>query len=55
MSAPARLMPVNVSMATARSSSHPAREAAVRAALEIIDALDDVVAPTRLIRIEEGL
>jgi homoserine dehydrogenase len=35
--------------------THPAREAAIRSALEIIDALDDVTAPTRLIRIEEGL
>jgi homoserine dehydrogenase len=35
--------------------THPAREASVRNALEIIDALDDVTAPTRLIRIEEGL
>jgi homoserine dehydrogenase len=32
-----------------------ATEAAVRSALEIIDRLDDVTAPTRLIRIEEGL
>jgi homoserine dehydrogenase len=35
--------------------THPAREAAIRSALEIIDALGDVTAPTRLIRIEEGL
>jgi homoserine dehydrogenase len=35
--------------------THPAREAAIRSALEIIDALDGVTAPTRLIRIEEGL
>ena len=35
--------------------THPAREWAVRSALEIIDRLDDVTAPTRLIRIEEGL
>jgi homoserine dehydrogenase len=35
--------------------THPAREAAIRSALEIIDTLDDVTAPTRLIRIEEGL
>jgi len=35
--------------------THPAREAAIRSALEIIDALDDVTAPTQLIRIEEGL
>jgi len=35
--------------------THPASEAAIRSALEIIDALDDVTAPTRLIRIEEGL
>ena len=35
--------------------THPAREAAVRQALEVIDALDDVTAPTRLIRIEEEL
>lgn len=34
---------------------HPAREAAVRQALDRIDALDDVRAPTRLIRIEEEL
>jgi len=35
--------------------THPAREAAVRRALDAIDALDDVTAPTRLIRIEEEL
>lgn len=35
--------------------THPAREAAVRQALEVIDALEDVTAPTRLIRIEEEL
>jgi homoserine dehydrogenase len=35
--------------------THPAREDAVRRALEIIDRLPDVTAPTRLIRIEEGL
>jgi homoserine dehydrogenase len=35
--------------------THPAREAAVRSALEIIDDLPDVTARTRLIRIEEGL
>ncbi len=35
--------------------THPAREAAIRSAIEIIDALDDVTAPTQLIRIEEGL
>ena len=35
--------------------THPAREAALRAALERIDALPDVTAPTRLIRIEERL
>ena len=35
--------------------THPAREDAIRSALEIIDGLDDVTAPTRLIRIEEGL
>jgi homoserine dehydrogenase len=32
-----------------------ASEAAVRTALDIIDGLEDVTAPTRLIRIEEGL
>jgi hypothetical protein len=35
--------------------THPAREAAVRRALDAIDALDDVTAPTRLVRIEEEL
>jgi homoserine dehydrogenase len=35
--------------------THPAREADVRAALARIDALEDVTAPTRLVRIEEGL
>ena len=35
--------------------THPAPEAAVRAALARIDALPDVTAPTRLLRIEEGL
>jgi homoserine dehydrogenase len=35
--------------------THPAQEAALRAALERIDALPDVTAPTRLIRIEERL
>ena len=35
--------------------THPARESAVRAALEEIDRLSDVTAPTRLIRIEEEL
>ena len=35
--------------------THPARESALRAALERIDALPDVTAPTQLIRIEEGL
>jgi homoserine dehydrogenase len=35
--------------------THPASEAALRAALERIDALPDVTAPTRLIRIEERL
>ena len=35
--------------------THPAREAAVRAALEAIDRLPDVTAPTRLIRIEDDL
>ncbi len=35
--------------------THPARELAVRGALEIIDRLPDVTAPTCLIRIEEGL
>ena len=35
--------------------THPASEAAVRRALEIVDARPDVTAPTRLVRIEEGL
>jgi len=35
--------------------THPAREADVRAALARIDALEDVIAPTRLVRIEEEL
>jgi homoserine dehydrogenase len=35
--------------------THPAPESAVRAALDRIDALPDVTAPTRLLRIEEGL
>ncbi|MGH0031305.1 MAG: homoserine dehydrogenase [Myxococcota bacterium] len=35
--------------------THPAREAAVRAALMEIDRLPDVTAPTRLIRIEDDL
>ena len=35
--------------------THPAREAHVRAALEAIDALEDVTAPTRLVRVEEEL
>jgi homoserine dehydrogenase len=35
--------------------THPAPEAAVRRALEVIDALPDVTARTRMIRIEEGL
>jgi homoserine dehydrogenase len=35
--------------------THPARELALRAALEEIDRLPDVTAPTRVIRIEEGL
>jgi homoserine dehydrogenase len=35
--------------------THPANEAALRAALERIDALPDVTAPTRLVRIEERL
>ena len=35
--------------------THPAREFVVRGALDIIDQLPDVTAPTRLIRIEEGL
>ena len=35
--------------------THPAREGAVRAALERIDGLPQVTAPTRLVRIEEEL
>ena len=35
--------------------THPADESALRAALERIDALPDVTAPTRLVRIEERL
>jgi homoserine dehydrogenase len=35
--------------------THPAPESAVRAALARIDGLPDVTAPTRLLRIEEGL
>ena len=35
--------------------THPARESAVRGALERIDSFPDVTSPTRLIRIEEGL
>ncbi len=35
--------------------THPAQEGAVRRALEAADALPDVTAPTRLIRIEEDL
>jgi homoserine dehydrogenase len=35
--------------------THPARERAVRLALEAIDHLPDVTAPTRMIRIEEDL
>jgi homoserine dehydrogenase len=35
--------------------THPAREAALRRALEYIDGLPDVTAPTRLIRIEDDL
>jgi hypothetical protein len=35
--------------------THPAPELAIRSALEGIDDLSDVTAPTRLIRIEEGL
>jgi len=35
--------------------THPAVELALRGALEEIDRLDDVTAPTRVIRIEEGL
>jgi homoserine dehydrogenase len=34
--------------------THPARESAVRAALERVDELNDVTAPTKLVRIEEG-
>jgi len=35
--------------------THPARESALRRALERIDARPDVTAPTRLVRIEEQL
>ena len=35
--------------------THPASEAALRSALELIDRLEDVTAPTHLIRIEEDL
>ena len=35
--------------------THPAREEAVRKALAVVDALPEVTAPTRLIRIEEDL
>jgi hypothetical protein len=35
--------------------THPVPERATRKALQIIDGLDDVTAPTHLIRIEEGL
>jgi len=35
--------------------THPVREARVRGALQAIDALEDVKAPTRLVRIEEEL
>ncbi len=35
--------------------THPARESALRQALEEIDRLSDLRAPTRLIRIEEGM
>ena len=35
--------------------THTASEAAVRSAIEIIDELDDVTAPTRLVRIEDEL
>jgi len=35
--------------------THPAPERAVRRALEVIDRLPDVTAPTRMVRIEEGL
>ena len=34
---------------------HPARESAVREALAVVDRLPDVTAPTRFIRIEDGL
>ena len=35
--------------------THPARESAVRSAIELIDRLGDVTDSTQLIRIEEGL
>jgi homoserine dehydrogenase len=35
--------------------THPALESSVRAALDEIDRLDEVTAPTRLVRIEEEL
>jgi homoserine dehydrogenase len=35
--------------------THPCQEAAVRRALERVDSLPDVTAPTRLIRIEDDL
>jgi homoserine dehydrogenase len=35
--------------------THPASEAAVRRALDAVDRLPEVTAPTRLIRIEEEL
>ena len=35
--------------------THPAPERAVRRALEQIDRMPDVTAPTRMVRIEEGL
>lgn len=35
--------------------THPAQEAAVRKALQVVDSLPDVTAPTRLLRIEEDL
>jgi len=35
--------------------THPTRESSVRAALERIDAMGDVTAPTQVVRIEEGL
>ena len=35
--------------------THAASEAAVRSAIEIIDELDDVTAPTCLVRIEDEL